>query len=91
MLLTDYKTTDAQPVWMAALLATDCLVQTSGGARKVAWQCVAGRAVYSNSGAETIVLLPFGVRVRGGASVIVSWLPGETGYTIELQPHRLAA
>ena len=68
------------PIWMAALLA-------SNAGNEVAWQWLAGRAVYTNRGAEAEVIEAFGLEVQRGESVAVTWIPGETAYTVE----RLAA
>lgn len=88
MLMTDrrHETVAAEPlpIWMAALVARGCEAAANGAARKVEWQCVSGRAVYTNGTAETEILLPFNVPVAGGQSVVVSWLPGDTAYTVEL-------
>lgn len=67
------------PIWMAALLASEA------GA-SIRWEWVAGRAVHTNFGEEPEILEPLGVELRGGESVVVTWQPDETGYTIELQP-----
>ena len=96
MLTTDRRHTtiaaEPLPIWMAALVARGCEAAVNGAARRIEWQCVSGRAVYTNGGADTEILLPFGVPVACGQSVVVSWLPGDTSYTVELyRPDRLAA
>jgi hypothetical protein len=73
------------PIWMAALLATTCHALGHEGARKVEWQCVSGRAIYTNAGDGVEVLLPFGFPVRGGQTVAVTWTPGDTSYTIRVE------
>jgi hypothetical protein len=86
--------TDAEPlpVWLAALMASGCEVRSSEGARQVDWRCISGRAVYTNRGAGAEVMLPFNLDVRQGETVTVAWLPGESGYTVELyEPDSLAA
>ncbi len=75
---------EPQPIWLAALLASACHTIGSKGARKVEWQCVSDRAMYTNTGDDVEVLIPFGVTVRGGQTVVVTWMPGETGYTVRL-------
>jgi hypothetical protein len=75
---------DAIPIWFAALMATHCQVRGSGEGRDVSWDCVSGRAVYTNRGAEEETIEPLGIRLQGGHSVAVSWTPGETSYTVEV-------
>jgi hypothetical protein len=72
------------PVWLAALIASRCAAKVKGGIHAVKWDHVRGRAIYTNSGAETEVIQPLGVRLAGGDTVAVSWLPGETAYTVEV-------
>jgi hypothetical protein len=96
MLTTDRRHTtiaaEPLPIWMAALVARGCEAMVNGAARRIEWRCVSGRAVYTNAGPDTEMLLPFGIPVAGGDSVVVSWLPGDTSYTVELdRPDRLAA
>jgi hypothetical protein len=79
------------PIWLSALLATECEATANGSARKVVWRWVSGRAIYTNCGAETELILPFGVRLNTGMSVVVSWAPGDTSYKVELEPGRVAA
>jgi hypothetical protein len=79
------------PVWMAALLAAECQVTGNGFARTVDWRCRSGRAMYTNLGAETEIVHPFGIPLRRGETVIISWLRGETAYTVQLEPDCLAA
>ena len=79
------------PIWMAALLASACEARGDGVSRDVEWHCVHDRAIYTNGGEETLILYPFGVPVRGGEMLVVSWLPNETGYTVKLEPNRFAA
>jgi hypothetical protein len=72
------------PVWLAALIAARCAAMADGGIRAVQWNHVRGRAIYTNSGVETELIQPLGVRLAGGDTVAVSWLPGETAYTVEV-------
>ena len=74
----------AIPIWFAALLAALCLAKAQGGDRDVSWNCISGRAVYTNRGLEEETIEPLGVRLQGGHSVAVSWGPGETSYTVEI-------
>jgi hypothetical protein len=82
---TETSPSQSLPIWMAALLA-------SGAERSICWEWRSGRAVYTNGSAETETVEPFGVPVQRGETIAVTWLPGDTAYTIELhQPDSLAA
>ena len=72
------------PVWLAALIATRCAATAGDGIHAVEWNHVRGRAIYTNSSVETELIQPLGVRLAGGDTVAVSWVPGETGYTVEV-------
>ena len=83
---------DPLPIWMAALFASRCQASDEqGGDRMVNWRCVSGRALYTNGGAEVETIQPFGVPLRRGETVAVSWLPGDTAYTVELYRHEALA
>lgn len=85
------KAVDLLPIWMAALLASACEARGDGYSSDVEWECVHGRAIYTNGGEQTLILHPFGVPVRGGETLVVSWLPNETGYTVKLERNSVAA
>ena len=72
------------PIWLAALSATQCLATRNGEDHAVSWDCISGRAVYTNAGADTETIEPLGVSLRGGQTLAVYWMPGETGYTVEI-------
>jgi hypothetical protein len=72
------------PIWLAALMATHCQVRANGEDRDVSWDCISGRAVYTNRGAEVEIIEPLGVCLQGGHTVVVCWIPGETTYTVEV-------
>jgi hypothetical protein len=74
------------PIWLAALLATRCLASGNGERHAVRWSCVSGRAVYTNAGADPELIQPLGVRLQGGHTLAVRWMPGETAYTMEVYP-----
>src|SRR5215471_16443161 len=38
------------PIWFAALMATSCLAGPDGENRALRWDCVSGRALYTNRG-----------------------------------------
>lgn len=74
----------AAPVWLAALSAADCRATRSGEAHAVRWDCASGRAVYTNAGADVETIQPLGVSLKGGQTLSVCWMPGETDYTLEV-------
>lgn len=72
------------PIWMAALMAVRCKAQASDDDHAVRWDCIAGRAIYTNSGVDTEQIEPLGVSLQSGQTLAVSWTPGETAYTMEV-------
>jgi len=72
------------PIWLAALAAARCQVNRNGEDHAVCWSCVSGRALYTNAGADAELIQPLGVRLQGGQTLAVCWLPGETDYTVEV-------
>jgi hypothetical protein len=72
------------PIWMAALLATGCEALANGSNHAVRWDCASGRAMYTNHSAEAEVIHPLGVRLQCGDTLAVTWMPGETAYTLEV-------
>jgi hypothetical protein len=79
---------ESVPIWLAALMAARCAATVEGGIHAVEWNHVRGRAIYTNSGVETELIQPLGVRLAGGDTVAVSWVPGETAYKVEVIPQR---
>lgn len=75
---------DPLPIWLAALAAARCQVNRNGQDHAVCWSCVSGRALYTNAGADAELIEPLGVRLQGGQTLAVYWLPGETDYTMEV-------
>jgi hypothetical protein len=74
------------PIWLAVLMATSCQARGNGTHHDVRWDCVAGRAVYTNYGRDAERIEPLGVSLLGGETLAVYWTPGETAYTIEVYP-----
>ena len=72
------------PIWLAALFATSCEVRRNGENHAVRWDWVSGRALYTNAGREAEHIEPLGVRLLGGHTMAVYWMPGETAYTVEV-------
>ena len=75
---------DPIPIWLAALLATHCQATANGEDHAVRWACVSGRALYTNAGSVTEIIQPLGVSLKVGQTVAVSWLPGQSAYTVEV-------
>lgn len=78
------RTSPVAPIWMAALLASSCQVVAESEERSLRWDCVSGRALYTNRSQETEFIQPLGVRLEGGDTLAVWWQPGETAYTWEI-------
>jgi hypothetical protein len=75
---------DRLPIWLAALVATRCQVNRNGEDHAVRWNCFSGRALYTNAGADAELIQPLGVRLQGGQTLAVCWLPGQTTYTVDV-------
>ncbi|HEV2447627.1 MAG TPA: hypothetical protein VGS58_16970 [Candidatus Sulfopaludibacter sp.] len=69
---------------MAALMASDCQAAANGMDHAIRWDCASGRATYTNRSRNIEFIQPLGVQLQGGDTVAVSWVPGETAYTIEV-------
>jgi len=72
------------PVWLAALVAAQCLASDENGGHAIPWNCVSGRAVYTNDGTAAEKIEPLGVSLERGQTLAVSWQPGATAYTMEV-------
>jgi hypothetical protein len=78
---------DPMPVWFAALIATRCHVSRNGVDQAVLWNCVSGRALYTNLGSDPELIRPLGVQLQRGQTLAVYWTPGESEYTLEVLGH----
>jgi hypothetical protein len=74
----------AMPIWLAALMASPCQATVDGEDHAVSWDCIAGRALYTNHGTVAERIEPLGVQLQGGHTLAVYWQPGETSYTVEV-------
>ena len=72
------------PIWLAVLHATSCKAKRNGENHTVRWEWVSGRAIYTNAGMDVERIEPLGVSLMAGHTVAVSWMPGETAYTVEV-------
>ncbi len=73
------------PVWLSALIASSCHAFVNGTCRAIEWSCQAGRAIYTNRGRERELIEPLGIHLDRGDTLAVSWMPGKTEYTFEIQ------
>ena len=72
------------PIWFAVLMASSCLARANGENHAIRWDCVSGRAEYTNHGGDAERIEPLGVSLMGGQTLAVYWMPGETAYTLEV-------
>ena len=70
---------EAEIAVQAQRAACACQAQAGGQSQTVQWNCVSGRAQYTNFGPDTVVIQPLGVRLHGGHTLAVSWAPGAAG------------
>jgi len=75
---------EPMPIWLAALMATRCQAKVNGEDHTIFWDCIAGRALYTNHGTAAEHIEPLGVHLQSGHTVAVYWRPGETDYTVEV-------
>jgi hypothetical protein len=78
------STSQPVPIWVAALFANHCRAKANGEDHDILWHCVGGRVLYTNRGCDTEQIEPLGVILEGGHTLAVSWVPGETGYKLEV-------
>jgi hypothetical protein len=72
------------PIWLDVLRATPSRARSSGASHSVRWDWAGGRALYTNRGRDAEHIEPWGVSLRSGHTMAISWLPGETVYTVEV-------
>lgn len=72
------------PVWVSALIASQCLATSGGRDHEIRWKREGGRLLYTNTSMATEMIEPLGVRLQCGQTIAVSWVPRETSYTIEV-------
>ena len=78
------KPAGAVPIWFSALMASSCLANANGENHAIRWDCVSGRAEYTNRGGDAERIEALGISLPGGQTLAVSWMPGETAYTLEV-------
>jgi hypothetical protein len=84
MKLPETRHTPGTPIWLAALAATGCEAVSDRGCHAIGWQWDAGRAIYTNVGANPEAIQPLGITLAGGETLSVTWVPGETAYTLDV-------
>jgi hypothetical protein len=72
------------PIWLAALVAARCSADDGSEGHSVCWNWISGRAVYTNAGLNTERIEPLGVDLQTGQTLAVSWMPGDTTYTLKV-------
>ena len=77
-------TSHPAPIWLAALMASDCQAVANDRGHAIHWDCYSGRAFYTNCSLDTELIRPLGVQLQGGDTLAVSWVPGDTAYTLEV-------
>jgi hypothetical protein len=70
------------PIWLAALVATGCQAVSDRDRHEVGWRWSMNHAIYTNVGTTPERIDPLGVTLAGGETLSVTWIPGETAYTI---------
>jgi hypothetical protein len=87
------KQNDQPPVWFAVLTAAQCRAVGNGEPSEVRFDWVAGRALYTNTGANPEWIPALAVQVQSGHTLAVFWTPNDTAYSTEvfLQPASFAA
>lgn len=78
------RSVETPPIWLAALLASQCHAVAEGEESAIHWNCASGRALYTNQSAATALIRPLGVELPGGGTLAVSWATGESAYTLEI-------
>jgi hypothetical protein len=72
------------PIWVAALAATGCQAVSDRGCHEIGWEWASGRVFYTNAGTSPESIQPLGVALAGGETLSVTWIPGETSYTLQV-------
>jgi hypothetical protein len=85
MNLPETRHTPGAPIWLAALAATGCHAVSDRGCHAIGWRWASGRALYTNVGTNPESIQPLGVTLDGGATLSVTWDPGETAYTLDVE------
>ena len=80
------QTPEAAPIWVAALAATGCRAISDRGCHEIGWEWSGGRAYYTNPGTSLESIHPLGIALAGGETLTVTWVPGDTSYTLQVDP-----
>jgi hypothetical protein len=72
------------PIWLAALIANRCEAINRIQSHSIGWTCNSRNALYTNSGGDVERIQPFGICLRRGETLAVSWRPGDTEYTLNV-------
>src|SRR5256885_6228715 len=60
------------PIWMAALIKSDCRATAPGSDCNVLWLCIDGRAQYTNDAGDALLIEPLGIHLESGHTLAAS-------------------
>ncbi len=80
----EMQPTPGAPIWLAALAARGCQAISDRGCHPVGWKWSGGQALYTNASPEPEAIHPLGVTLDRGETLSVTWIPGETEYTLDV-------
>jgi hypothetical protein len=72
------------PIWLSALVATGCQAVSDRECHPIGWHWEEGRALYTNAGGDAELIQPLDVTLEAGETLSVTWIPGETSYTLNV-------
>jgi hypothetical protein len=78
------QTAGPSPIWLAALVATGCQAVSDRECHPIGWDWAEGRALYTNAAGESQVIHPLDVTLAAGETLSVTWAPGDTAYTLNV-------
>jgi hypothetical protein len=76
----DREASSTLPIWKSVLLAAGCRVLGSDGSSPVQWECIQDYLRYQAN--DSITVEPFHIALDAGEILEVTWLTGDTGYTV---------
>jgi hypothetical protein len=74
---------------MAVLVATGCRAVSNAGEQAIQWESAGGRAVYTNTSADTQLIQPLGVSLQAGHTLAIHWAYGDSAYAMKIRPSHI--